>query len=140
MSANEQHKRITFLHDMVSADVFRYRNVDRDSQVLSMSEQLKEQTARNDGAFFYYYAQRWIYTDSMTFAWHKEAPLEFKNLERWWDMMQKGKDPVECYDFYIKNISNPVNNAWQNALEQAHTIWKPPSEKSTDDEGDEEKN
>lgn len=135
MANMEQHKRQTFLHGMVAADIFKFRNVERDSKAVALANQLREQAGRDDGAFYVFYAQRMIYTDALHFSWHPEAPLEFKNLEKWWNMVQSGESELECYLFYVGNISNPVSNEWQTAVEAAHTIWKPPQEtnKESDD-------
>lgn len=128
----EQHKRQSFLYGMVAADILRYRNVERDAKAISLSNQLRDQLGRDDGAFYVLYAQRLIYTDAMHFKWHKEAPSEFTNLEAWWDMVQRGQPEAECYLYYIKNIANPVTNQWQTALDEAHKIWKPPEETSAE--------
>lgn len=128
MANMEQHKRQTFLHNMVAADIFKFRNVERDARAIALANQLKEQVGRDDGAFYVYYAQRVVYTDALHFDWHPEAPHEFVSLETWWSMVQSGEPEVECYLFYISNISNPVSNEWQSAVDRAHAIWKPPEE------------
>ena len=133
------HVRKTFLYDMVSADIWRFRNMRRDSEVLAMSEHIKEQTgktSRADVNFFYFYALRTVYTDAMYFAWHPDAPAEFTALEEWWNMKESGVDVMQHYDFWINNISNPIANAWYDAVEEAHEIWKPPVEQTGDDETD----
>lgn len=132
---SEQHKRVSFLHGMVAADIFRFRNVKRDVQVISLSNKLREETGRDDGGFFTYYAQRIVYTDAMYFNWHEDAPIEFVSLETWWEMLQSGQSDVDCYIYYIENISNPVSNQWQDALDDAHSIWKPVEERTITTQG-----
>ena len=128
MANIEQHKRQPFLHGMVVADIFKFRNVERDSRAIALANMLREQVGRDDGAFYVYYAQRIVYSDAMHFSWHPEAPQEFQNLETFWNMVESGEPEAECYMYYIQNISNSVSNAWQNAVEAAHTLWKPPEE------------
>lgn len=128
MSNLDQHKVTKFLHNMVTVHVLRYRNIERDAKVIALSERIKEQTGRADGAFMVLYAQRLVYTDKMEFDWHPETPIEYMNLEKWWHMVESGEDEIECYLFYISNISNEIANEWQNVLINAHEIWKPPKE------------
>lgn len=131
----QDFKRESFLYNMVAADFFPYRNLERDSRAMSLANKLREEIGRDDGAFYMFYANRITYTVSMTFDWHDESPPEFLALETFWNMVQKGEPDTDCYMYYISNVSNPVSNQWQDALEEAHTIWKPPVEKlSKDDE------
>lgn len=134
MANQEMHKRETFLHNMVAADIFRFRNVERDSKAVAFANELRENIGRDDGAFYVFYAQRLIYTDALHFNWHEDAPPEFVNLEKWWNMVTSGASQEECYMFYIGNVSNPVSNQWQSAVERAHKLWKPPEERDDNEE------
>jgi len=125
VSSQELTKKKTFLYDMVTADVFGFRNVKRDVLVIDMQERLRESTGRDDGSFTTAYSQRVVYTDQMNFQWHEDVPQELRNLQEFWDMVQSGKDEVECYLYYIDSIPNYVTNAWQKVVDDSHVIWKP---------------
>lgn len=123
-------KRASMLYNMVSLDIWGFRNVELDTEAMALVEKIKLTTGRDDGTFMMYYARCIKYTKGMWFNWHPEAPEEFTNLEKFWTMVLQGEDESECYLFYIKNISNPVSNEWQDTVENSHKIWKPVQEKT----------
>lgn len=123
-----QTKRQAFLWNMVEADIVGYRNIELDAAMIALSEKVREKTGRDDGSFMVYYAMRVTYVANLTFVWEEGAPEEYTNLERWWDMVLRGDPVEECYLYYIRNLSNVVTNQFQDALERAHTIWKPAHE------------
>lgn len=123
-------KRAAMLYKMVSLDIWGFRNVELDTEAIALAEKIKLTTGRDDGNFMNYYARCVKYTKNMWFSWHPDAPVEFTNLEEFWKMVLNGEDESECYLFYIKNISNPVSNEWQETVDEAHKIWKPTQEKT----------
>ena len=123
-------KRASMLYNMVTLDIWGFRNVELDTEAIALAEKIKLVTGRDDGSFMTYYARTVKYTKAMWFRWLPETPEEYTNLEKFWNMVIQGEDEAECYLFYIKNISNPVSNDWQDTVENAHKIWKPVQEKT----------
>ncbi len=132
-----ENKRRTFFYDMVTVDIFGWRQVEFDLQSINMSTKIRQVTERDDGIFTLNYAQRAVYTRAMYFNFTADVPEEYKNLETWWKKISNGEDDVECYLYYIRNIPNPLTNTYQDAIEDAHKIWKPVEEKEiAEDETD----
>lgn len=123
--ADPQYKREVFLWGMVAADVWGFRNVLRDTTAITIQNQIKEETGRDDGDFIYYYAENIAYVQQLHFAWIDGAPQEYINLEQWWDMVTSGKGVSECYLWYIEHVPNLVHNLFRDAVNRSHKIWKP---------------
>ena len=123
-------KNKKILDGMVTLNIHGFRNFEGDNDTTSLALLLKEKTGRKEDSFMYLYAEKVVYTESINFNWLEEAPEEYRNLETFWGMILDGTNEVECYLYYVKNISNVVTNAWHDAVEKAHEIWKPPQEKN----------
>jgi hypothetical protein len=134
------YKRISFFYGMISADIFSFRNVKRDADTFSLVSKLRELTGRDDGGFMALYAQRLSYTDNLEFNWGEETediPADILAFEEFWKMYKQGEDAAVCYDYYINNIRNHIGNEWQDAVNEAHKIWKPTHQNTNDEEGEE---
>jgi hypothetical protein len=128
-------------YDMVTAEIFGWRNYKRDSDVLALETRIKEETGRLEDDLAYTFAYCVSYTENLNFNWTDEAPPEATNLEVFWGMVADGVSMSECYLFYIENVANWVTNSWQQALFNAHKIWKPTAErKPTDKEAEKDPN
>lgn len=115
-------------HQMVVGRFISYRNIGKDADVIKLVSQLQEKTGRDDGLSMLLYAQRRIYTLELSFNWHPQTPPFYRSLEDWWTMVDDGESEEDCYLFYINNCHNIINDEWQNALNEALTIWTPPEE------------
>jgi hypothetical protein len=129
-------KRKYCFYDMIAVDIFGYRIVKRDAEMLERSNQIKMETQRKDGDFPLVYAEISSYVDSIWFNFSNETPAEYKTISEWWDMVISGKGVSECYMFYIDNVPNPVHNLIYDAVQDAHKIWKPSTEKAKPSETD----
>lgn len=129
-SVNKVNNRVSFFYDMIAADVFRFRNIERDSAMISLANRIQEETGREDGGLFLSYAERIVYVDEMYFLFTDDVPEEYRNIETWWKMVQAGNDPSECYVWYLTNIPNAITNLFADAVDSAHTIWKPASQQT----------
>lgn len=121
---------------MVVADIIGYRTLKNDTEVNALATKIQETTGRLETGFMYFYAQRLIYTTALHFTWHSETPEEFLALEKWWDMVRSYTDEVVCYDYYIGNVTNAIANEWQDAVNDAQIIWKPPAERKIEEDSE----
>ncbi|RMG84829.1 MAG: hypothetical protein D6712_10595 [Chloroflexi bacterium] len=126
----------TGLGGILTFHILPYRTVKGDADAMGMAEQIKKITGRDDGWFPLHYSQRLAYTEDIEFEWADNIPDYFKLFETWWDMVKEGVSPAECYMFYIDNVPNQITYEWQEALNDAHKIWKPPSEQMPDEEAE----
>lgn len=118
------------LSDMVTVQIHGFRNFLKDNETTALTLMLKEKTGRKEDSFMYLYAEKVIYTNDIIFNWLEGAPEEYTNFEKFWNMIHDGADGVECYLYYIENISNVVTNEWHDAVDRGHEIWKPNQEKN----------
>lgn len=123
-------KRKSCFYNMIAVDIFGYRIVKRDAEMLELSNQIRTETQRKDGDFPLVYAEIACYVDNFYFNFSEDAPEEYKTIIEWWDMVSAGKGASECYMFYIDSVPNPIHNLIYDVVQEAHKIWKPASEKS----------
>lgn len=123
-------KRELFFYSMIAVDVFGFRNVERDALMVALAARLEEETGRQDGSFTMSYAERVTYTIGMYFDYDQDTPQEYRNIETWWNMVNSGTDPSECYVYYVINVPNFQTNMYGEAVDKAHMIWKPASQQT----------
>jgi hypothetical protein len=126
----------SIIYGMVTLHILGFRNLKKDADVAELAQKIQDTTGREETGFMYFYAQRLNYTDYIKFDWVDDTPDEFRSLETWWEMLQAGESEATCYDYYINNVSNFVSNEWQDAINDAHTIWKPPHERTSQETND----
>lgn len=123
---------------MIHGYFINFRSVGNDAKVVGLSSKLQQETGRDDGMLMLYYCTRMVYTEHLEFDWHPDAPSYYTSLEEFWEMRNQGASDAELYLFYIENIHNVIGNEWNEALESATRIWKPPAENWDDEvEGEE---
>lgn len=133
-------KTETFLWEMVTADFFGFRNIDKDTKQIALADQIKSALVSENQSttleeiiddLVSGYALRLVYTLDLRFNWDKKAPEQYRALETWWKMVKRGDDIAKCYQYYTESITNVVSNEYQRAITRAHTIWTPEEENNT---------
>lgn len=119
----------SFLHNMVIATIFEFRNGERDWEIVRLMGEISSKLGRPEDNIMFAYGRRLAYTDDFKFNWHPDAPAHYRALEIFWQMIQRGEDSAECFLYYQRNVSNPVTIAWDDQIQQAQEIWTPPHER-----------
>jgi len=99
--------RVSFLYDMISADVFRSRTYSLDERVLVTEAAITAIVGKEDG-YHYALSECVTYTKDLTFAWIDGVPDEFRAFEEFWALYKRGVAVDVWFPFYAEQVDNIV--------------------------------
>lgn len=149
----KQTQKRPFLYGGVVGEFVSVRTYGTEMEVLDLTNKIEtflgeDHTSR---LFIGMFSEAFIYTQTCTFDWHENTPNEIRNFEKFWGMVERGIDPIECFQYFADNIANfvlslqeneekQVKTPWRNeigwhaAMKTAQAVWAPPPEWKMEDE------
>lgn len=100
-------KNVSFLHDLVTAEVYDARTHGRDRQADAISKAIRDYLKYSD-SFIERFGIVLAYTHNLTFHWRDGVPDDIRALEEFWRQYKAGIDVGRCFEFYSNNVSNLV--------------------------------
>jgi len=133
-------KTVSFLWDMVTAEVAASRSYDSDWQADVLYQQIIEKLKIPEDFRPYVdsFATAVAYTQKLTFLWRDGTPPEIRALEAVWQSIMHGADIVECFSQFRAADITVLNGAgndpdklgyvkgWRRAVSEGYQIWTPP--------------
>lgn len=138
-------KTVSFLFDMVKAEIVAYRSYEGDIQARAFVDALDLPEAGK--RFGEYVADCLVYTQALTFNWLDDVPAEWRALEDVWSAVQTNKPPADCFALVarlpaelitgtarlVNGKAETVMAGWYDALVEAQTPYTPRAWKLADE-------